>query len=843
MEASARIESIFDRYWSDAARCGAISPENRLLARTIMLLCGVSPVLDVGSGNGQLVRELVTVGVDAKGIDISNVAVDYANSQAPGRFSVASAIALPFESNSSYSIVASLVCEYLSATEIPQALAEFYRVSQRYLILRIQTKRIDGDSLAQIEQDRSWWEAECLKAGFRKHPLYYEVNKYEDLQKDGPIITIPLEKIPAEALKAYPLSSLADERNLHMDMTREVGERSDAHIIRYEWAAQHLRRGDAVLDAACGLGYGSYVIRQRGQAASVVGIDGSPYAIDYATKNFAQGDPRLTFCEGFLPQCLSQYPDGCFDAILSFETLEHVEDPEGLLREFKRLLSPGGRVIVSVPNDWADDSGKDPNPYHLHVYSFEKLKRQVSKEFLVETIYQQIASGCKVREIDNRWHRQPRTLKPVSPEAESYPNSEWCLMVGLKDPVGATQPYRETFYRYSDGPKHLLQFARDYRNPWLVRTLLEFHTRAKNSAILRDIAERVLADSSNNGLPDEAAALCVCGYQTLAASETSADAALTLIDRMLPHIERADTSGHAQRWKISLGYLAGQLYLKMGSHASALHMLEGVAHGSVENFSPSLGTKVINAAYESGLLHFAANRLEESRKWWQLAVDRSFELLKSSQGEFIGNRENPLVFPTVDSVEFLDCAVKALKALRQTAPSEHWVLDRLYGEARQNWKWMIDERADALKAVEALVQYKDAIIHDAETLVQQKDLIIRDTEALVDRKDARIRDTEALVDSKDALIRETESRLDETRRVLNDVYAQLHDISTRYNLLENRLSQSNTIQVSLEQDARSVELYKRYEFPIRLCEQGRSIARALGAGRAKCWLKRVFRQL
>jgi SAM-dependent methyltransferase len=767
-----------------------------------MLLCGVSSVLDVGSGNGQLVRELLSTGVDAKGVDISTVAVAYANSLTPGRFSTAPASALPFETSSSYTIVASMLCEYLSAEDLPKALAEFYRVSQRFLILQIQTKRMDENSPAQIEQERAWWEAECLKAGFRKHPLYYEVNKYEALHKEGPTIIIPLEKIPVEALESYPLTSLADERNLHMDMTREVGERSDAHIIRYEWAAQYLRRGDAVLDAACGLGYGSYVIRQRGQAASVVGIDGSPYAIDYATKNFAQLDPGLTFHEGYLPECLSQYPDGSFDAILSFETLEHVEDPEGLLREFKRLLSPGGRVIVSVPNDWTDDSGKDPNPYHLHVYSFEKLKQQVSKEFLVEAIYQQIASGCKLREIDNRWHRQPRTLRPVSLETESYPNSEWCLMVGLKDPVGATQAYRETFYRYSDGPKHLLQFARDYRNPWLVRTLVEFPTRATNSSVLGDIAARVLADSSNNGLPDEAAALCVRGYQLLQDSRASALSVQKLIERMRPHIELTCATGHAQRWKISLEYLAGQLFLKIGDQLSALRMLEGVAQASVENFSPSLGTKVINAAYESGLLHYAANRIEESRKYWQLAVDRSFELLKSPQGEFIGDPENPLIFPTVGGVEFLDCTVKALRALRQIAPSERWVRDRLYGEARQNWKWMIDERAEALKAVEELVQHKDAIIRDTEArvrnkdsiiqdteaLLQKKDLIIREAEALIDHKDVRIRDTEALVDRKDDLIRDTESRLDETRRVLNDVYAQLHDLTNRYNTLENMLS-------------------------------------------------------
>lgn len=63
--------------------------------------------------------------------------------------------------------------------------------------------------------------------------------------------------------------------------------------------------------------------------------------------------------------------DASFDIIISFETLEHVENPESVLNEFYRLLSPGGRLITSVPNDWSDESGEDPNPFHFHVY---KLK-------------------------------------------------------------------------------------------------------------------------------------------------------------------------------------------------------------------------------------------------------------------------------------------------------------------------------------------------------------------------------------------------------------------------------------------------------------------------------------
>lgn len=43
-------------------------------------------------------------------------------------------------------------------------------------------------------------------------------------------------------------------------------------------------------------------------------------------------------------------PDGAFDTVISCETIEHLVDPVGALREFHRLLRPGGRVVLTTPN-------------------------------------------------------------------------------------------------------------------------------------------------------------------------------------------------------------------------------------------------------------------------------------------------------------------------------------------------------------------------------------------------------------------------------------------------------------------------------------------------------------
>lgn len=275
-------------------------------------------------------------------------------------------------------------------------------------------------------------EKQAFEAGYRKHPAYYLMLDYEALQHDSGPLIVPLEKMPPPARAAYPLRALLEERDLHMDMLRESGERSDGHVVRYQLAAELVRAGERILDAACGLGYGSYVLAHLTRCASVLGVDGSDYAIDYAELNFAACDPRLAFCRGFLPGDLGDLPDESFDVIVSFETLEHVENPVGLLAEFSRLLRRGGRVIVSVPNDWADDSGKDPNPHHLHVYTLDALRQQFSRFFVRETLHQQIASGCKRRATGNRWAPLPRTLRALPVDTALPPDSEWWIMSGRK---------------------------------------------------------------------------------------------------------------------------------------------------------------------------------------------------------------------------------------------------------------------------------------------------------------------------------------------------------------------------------------------------------------------------
>jgi 2-polyprenyl-3-methyl-5-hydroxy-6-metoxy-1,4-benzoquinol methylase len=113
------------------------------------------------------------------------------------------------------------------------------------------------------------------------------------------------------------------------------------HLARYRLAAQ-LARGRKVLDVACGEGYGAALLAAAG-ASSVVGVDLDEATVEHARERHGidvrVGDVRS------LP-----FDDDAFDLVVSFETIEHVDEPERALDELARVVTADGLVVVSTPN-------------------------------------------------------------------------------------------------------------------------------------------------------------------------------------------------------------------------------------------------------------------------------------------------------------------------------------------------------------------------------------------------------------------------------------------------------------------------------------------------------------
>ena len=93
--------------------------------------------------------------------------------------------------------------------------------------------------------------------------------------------------------------------------------------------------------------------------------------------------------------------DASADVYVALETIEHVLDAAGFIREACRVLRPGGIVICSTPNRLMTNPGAGPaakpnNPFHVREYSVDELSSMLSTEF-TELIWRGI---CQVAEVD-----------------------------------------------------------------------------------------------------------------------------------------------------------------------------------------------------------------------------------------------------------------------------------------------------------------------------------------------------------------------------------------------------------------------------------------------------------
>ena len=104
----------------------------------------------------------------------------------------------------------------------------------------------------------------------------------------------------------------------------------------------------------------------RAGALSTIGIDLSPEVCDHARRKYGldarPGDARA------IP-----LPDRSIDVVVSFETIEHVDDPAAFLGECARVLVPEGMLIVSTPNRPVYSGEATQNPFHRIEFDEEEF--------------------------------------------------------------------------------------------------------------------------------------------------------------------------------------------------------------------------------------------------------------------------------------------------------------------------------------------------------------------------------------------------------------------------------------------------------------------------------------
>ncbi len=183
------------------------------------------------------------------------------------------------------------------------------------------------------------------------------------------------------------------------------------HQLRYRFARRWVS-GKRVLDAGCGVGWGSAILLEAG-AAEVVGLDLDPEAIANARARV----PRAEFTVGDLLQL--PFTDDRYDVVVCFEALEHTGDTNRTLDELSRVLTPDGLLLVSSPHPGVYPEG---NPFHKNEETPERLLTEVGRRFSQAILFRQYSQigSILVRDGESEPLLTAQAISALTPGRDPY---------------------------------------------------------------------------------------------------------------------------------------------------------------------------------------------------------------------------------------------------------------------------------------------------------------------------------------------------------------------------------------------------------------------------------------
>jgi SAM-dependent methyltransferase len=207
---------------------------------------------------------------------------------------------------------------------------------------------------------------------------------------------------------------------------RTVTHTEDEHRARYLWASNRVT--GRVLDLACGTGYGSQILAR---VCDVTGVDRDQTAVRTAQARVAAG----SFQVAEVPPISCE--DGRFDHAVCFETIEHVERDGDLVAELRRVVAPGGHLLISTPNRAmsSPNHARPQNPYHAREYLlpefvallrsggfehvdvyFQRKERRRAPEYLASAVVARLPWLCQPGRWWDRLAHGSSEVEPWRPE-------------------------------------------------------------------------------------------------------------------------------------------------------------------------------------------------------------------------------------------------------------------------------------------------------------------------------------------------------------------------------------------------------------------------------------------
>lgn len=184
------------------------------------------------------------------------------------------------------------------------------------------------------------------------------------------------------------------------------------HVFAYEFARQQIAPSSVVLDLGCGEGYGTSLLSRH--VRNIIGLDVDDDTVTHAALHYGSSDCAFQVYDGLtIP-----YDENTFDAVVSFQVIEHTQDDRRYLAEVSRTLKPHGVFILTTPNRlYRLKPGQKPrNRFHVREYAPEDFMRLLADRF-PDSVVWGIRGNDEVERIEKervRGNRLRRILSAVT---------------------------------------------------------------------------------------------------------------------------------------------------------------------------------------------------------------------------------------------------------------------------------------------------------------------------------------------------------------------------------------------------------------------------------------------
>jgi 2-polyprenyl-3-methyl-5-hydroxy-6-metoxy-1,4-benzoquinol methylase len=228
-------------------------------------------------------------------------------------------------------------------------------------------------SAPRLDVKSARWDIPCLLCGSLRRVVMHEKAPFQIVRcaECGLVYTLP--RLPAEAIEEmyqsdYWKSGAAKDFG-YTDYVADEPLYVKTFRMRGELVARHRPPPARLLDVGCAAGFALTALRERGY--DVRGVELSRPMAELARRRL--GDGAAIHC-GLLGESL--FGGAKFDVITMFDVVEHVEDPVAFLATARRMLAPGGVVVLETQNvaSWfARLMGVRWQHYkfHEHLYHFD----------------------------------------------------------------------------------------------------------------------------------------------------------------------------------------------------------------------------------------------------------------------------------------------------------------------------------------------------------------------------------------------------------------------------------------------------------------------------------------